>query len=356
MNESPGQGEEELERAIEEAEAEILVVGCGGAGGNTVSRILEAGIEGAENVAVNTDAQDLLHTSANRKVLIGREVTGGLGAGNDPKLGKKAAVESKNSLKELLQGKDMVFVTCGLGGGTGTGASPVIADIASGFGALTVGVVTLPLEVEGRRRSENAKRGLRELRKTVDASVIIPDDNILKIAPDLPIGEAFRAADEILMSTIKGVTELITEPGLINLDFADVRTVLQDGGISQVGMGESDDEDRALEAAEEALENPLLETEVSEAEEALVNVTGPLDMSLDEAEIIADRVSVEVGPGINIVWGARVSEELKNSVRVMVLIPGASSPYDRGLEIERKEAKQKLEKKIKIIEKQPKEE
>ncbi len=345
MNKSPGQSEDELERAIEEAEAEILVVGCGGAGGNTVSRILEAEIESVENVAVNTDAQDLLHTSADEKILIGREVTGGLGAGNDPEKGKEAAEESKDLLKELLQGKDMVFVTCGLGGGTGTGAIPVVADIASGFGALTVGVVTLPLEVEGRRRSENAKRGLKELRKAADASVIIPDDNILKIAPDLPLGEAFRTADEILMSTMRGVTELITKPGLINLDFADVRTVLQDGGISQVGMGESDIEDRALKAAEEALESPLLETEVSEAEEALVNIIGPPDMSLDEAEIVADKVSIEIGPGANIVWGARVSEKLKNSVRVMVLIPEASSPYDRGLEIERKEAKQKLEKK-----------
>lgn len=343
MTEYSKQDEGELERAIEEARAEILVMGCGGAGGNAVSRISEAGVRGVETAAVNTDAQDLLHASADRKILIGREITGGRGAGNNPELGEEAAVDSRDLLEESLLDKDMVFVTCGLGGGTGTGASPVVAEIARNFGALTVGVVTLPMEVEGKSRSRNASWGLKKLRKVLDTIIIIPDDNIFKVDPDLSIGEAFEVADGVLMNIIGGITGLVTEPGLINLDFADIRTTLQDGGVAQVGMGEADGEDRARNATEAALESPLLETDLLSAEEALVSIKGDRRMTLEEAEAIVDRISAKIGLGARINWGAYVSDGMINSVRVLAIVPGATSPWENGLKLEKKEAKKSLD-------------
>lgn len=343
MTEYSKEDDKELERAIEEAKAEILAVGCGGAGGNAVSRILEARIEGVETVAVNTDAQDLLHASADHKILIGREITGGRGAGNNPELGKEAAVDSRNLLEESLFDKDMVFITCGLGGGTGTGASPVVAEIARNFGALTVGVVTLPMKVEGRRRSRNASWGLKKLRKVLDTIIIIPDDNIFKVDPDLSIGEAFKVADGVLMNIIGGITELVTEPGLINLDFADIRTTLKDGGIAQVGMGESDGKDRARNATEAALESPLLETDLFSAEEALVSIKGDPRMTLEEAEEIVDRISAKIGLGAQINWGAYVSDGMINSVRVLAVVPGVTSPWENGLELEKKETNKRID-------------
>lgn len=341
--ESSQQDQKELERAIEEARAEILVAGCGGAGGNAVSRITGAGPTGVETLAVNTDAQDLLHVSADQKVLIGREITGGRGAGNDPELGEEAALDSRDLLEESLYGKDMVFVTCGLGGGTGTGASPVVAEIANGFGALTVGVVTLPMEVEGRRRSKNASWGLKKLRGMLDTIIIIPDDNIFKVDPDLSIGEAFEVADGVLMNIITGISELVTEPGLINLDFADIRTTLQDGGIAQVGMGESNGEDRARIATEEALESPLLDTDLLSAEEAIVSIKGDRKMTLEEAEAIVDRISASIGLGARINWGAYISDGMVNSIRVLAIVPGANSPWEDGLELEKKEAERRID-------------
>lgn len=328
-----------------EAEPKILVVGCGGAGGNMVSKIVEAGIKSIEAVAVNTDAQDLLSTSADRKVLIGRRTTEGLGAGNDPDKGEEAAVESKDLLKDHLYGWDMIFMTCGLGGGTGTGAGPVVAEIAKRFGALTVGVVTLPLEVEGRRKIVNADRGLRRILEAVDTAIIIPNDNILKIVPDIPIESAFEFADEVLIDAIRGITELVTKPGLINLDFSDVRTALQDGGIMYAGVGEASGRDRSLKAAEKALKNPLLETDVSESKTALINVTGCPEMNVEEAEAIIKSISDEIGPQAQITWGTTVSDELKNSIKVMVLISGARSPWERGAEekLRMDEMKERLE-------------
>jgi len=302
-------------------------MGCGGAGCNTISRMMEIGIEGAETIAVNTDAQDLLYTAAHGKVLIGRETTGGLGAGNDPEKGEAAAREDENLLKDNIHGADMIFVTCGLGGGTGTGASPVVVEVAKKLGALTVGVVTLPFSVEGRRRRQNAERGLTHLRQVADTVIVIPNDKLLEVAPDLPIAAAFKVADQLLIDAIKGITEMITKPGLINLDFADVQTVLKNGGVAMIGIGESDAENRAAEAVEEALNSPLLDVDITGAKGALVNIVGSSDLTMEEAERVVGRVSEALDPEAHVIWGAQISEDMKNTLKVMVILSGVHSPY-----------------------------
>lgn len=333
----------ELEQVLKEARARIVVVGCGGAGCNTVSRMMEVGIEGAETVGLNTDAQDLLHTSAHQKILIGRSITGGLGAGNDPGKGEAAAREDEALIKDYIYRSDMVFVTCGLGGGTGTGASPVIAEIAKKLGALTVGVVTLPFTVEGQRRRSNAEQGLTKLREMTDTVIVIPNDKLLEVAPDLPIPAAFKVADQLLMDAIKGITEMITKPGLVNLDFADIKTVLQDGGVAMIGIGESDSENRAAEAVEEALGSPLLDVDITGAKGALINVVGSPDLTLEEAERVVGRVSEALDPNAQVIWGAQISEDMKNSLRVMVILSGVHSPYAVGPSERPKKAEKKVE-------------
>ena len=318
---------EELEQVLQQAQARIAIVGCGGAGCNTISRMVGVGIQGAETIGLNTDAQDLLYTTADRKILIGRDITGGLGAGNDPERGEAAARESESIVKDHIYGTNMVFVTCGLGGGTGTGAVPVVAEIAKKLGVLTIGVVTLPFTVEGTRRRQNAEQGLLRLRGVADTVVVIPNDKLLQLAPDLPIGAAFKVADQLLMDAIKGITEMITKPGLINLDFSDVRAVLQNGGVAMLGIGESDTDNRAKEAVEEALTSPLLDVDITGAKGALVNVVGSLDMTLEEAEQIVSQVSETLDPEAQIIWGAQISEDMKNEVRVMVVLSGVHSPY-----------------------------
>jgi cell division protein FtsZ len=304
-----------------------MVVGAGGAGCNTLSRMMKVGIQGAETIAVNTDAQDLLYTAADRKILIGRDITGGLGAGNDPQKGEAAAREDESIIKDHLYGSDMVFVTCGLGGGTGTGGSPVISEVARKLGALTVAVVTLPFTVEGTRRKTNAEQGLENLKGVADSVIVIPNDKLLQLAPDLPLGAAFEVADKVLTDAIKGITELITKPGLVNLDFADIRTVLQNSGIAALGIGESDSANRAEEAALEAINSPLLDVDVTDAKGALVNVTGSPDFTVTEAERIVSKVSEALNPDAQLIWGAQISEELKNAVRVLVILSGVHSPY-----------------------------
>ncbi len=321
---------EELEQILQRAKARIVTVGCGGAGCNTVSRMMAVGIQGAETIALNTDAQDLLYTTADRKILIGRDITGGLGAGNNPDKGEAAAREDEATIKDHVYGTDMVFVTCGLGGGTGTGSAPIVAEVAKKLGALTVGVVTLPFTVEGTRRRLNAEKGLERLRAVTDTVVVIPNDKLLQLAPDLPIGAAFKVADQLLIESIKGITEMITKPGLINLDFADVRTVLQNGGVAMIGVGESDTANRSTEAVDEALSSPLLDVDITGASGALVNVMGSMDMTLEEAQRIVSRVSESLDPDANIIWGAQISEELMNAVRVLVVLSGVHSPYVLG--------------------------
>ena len=319
--------DEELKRLLESKRAIIKVVGAGGAGGNTVSRLMEVGIIGADAISVNTDAQDLLYTDADVKLLIGKELTGGLGAGADPKIGEEAAKESKTEIKNMLEGSDMVFVTCGLGGGTGTGSAPVVADIAKKLGALTVGVVTLPFSMEGRHRMGNAKEGLANLQKSVDTLIVIPNDRLLEIVPDVSLTTAFKIADEILVNAVKGITELITKPGLVNLDFADVRAVMKDGGLAMIGLGESDSENRAQETVERALNNPLLDIEFDGAKNALINVSGGNDMSLSECQKIVETVASRMSPDAKIIWGAQMQKELGDSMKTMLVLTCVRSPH-----------------------------
>ena len=322
--------DEDLKRILEERKAQIVVVGTGGAGNNTITRLTTVGIVGAETVAINTDAQDLLYADADRKILIGKELTSGLGAGADPNIGQEAARENKEQIKKALNGADMVFITCGLGGGTGTGSSPVIAEIAKKLGALTVGIVTLPFRMEGLQRSENARRGLEQLEGVVDTLIVIPNDKLLEIVPDVSLNTAFKIADEILVNAVKGVTELVTKPGLINLDFADIKAVMGQGGLAMIGMGQSDTENRAREAVGKALTNPLLDVEIDGGTGALINVSGGHDMTLKEAQEVVTAVSEKLDPTAKVIWGAQVVKELENSLRAMIIVTGVKSPQIFG--------------------------
>ena len=322
--------DEELEQILSRQKAKIKVVGTGGGGNNTINRITEVGIVGAESVAINTDAQDLLYCNADSKILIGREVTGGLGAGSIPQVGEEAARETEHEIKAKLQGADMVFITAGLGGGTGTGSAPVIAEIAKKVGALTVAVVTMPFEMEGKRRFENALLGLEKLENNVDTLIVIPNDKLLELAPDLPLQTAFKIADEILTNAVKGIAELVTRPGLVNLDFADIKTVMGKGGVALIGVGESDTDNRAVEAVLKAVNNPLLDVDISGANGALINVAGGSDMTLGEAKKVVETVTEKLSEDARIIWGAQLSEDLANTIKVMLIVTGVSSPQIFG--------------------------
>jgi len=321
-------------------------MGVGGAGNNTISRMMQVGVIGAESIAVNTDAQDLLYTDAEQKVLIGKDLTRGLGAGADPNVGMEAARESREEIKEALKGGDMVFITCGLGGGTGTGASPVIADIAKKMGLLTVGIVTLPFSMEGRQRMGNAQRGLDELQKNVDTLIMIPNDKLLEIVPDVSIVTAFKVCDEILVNAVKGITELVTKPGLVNLDFADIKAVMSTGGLAMIGLGESDTENRAVEAVEKALNNPLLDVDIEGANGALVNVSGGTDVTIRECQEIVEAVSSKISNEAKIIWGAQISKELGDVVRALLIVTGVKAPnvYASGERIFTTEKQKEIEK------------
>jgi len=320
----------ELAELLKKQSAKIKVIGVGGGGNNSLSRMREIGIKGGELIAINTDAQDLLYANADQKILIGKELTHGLGAGSNPKVGQEAAKESEAEIKKKLAGADMVFITCGLGGGTGTGAAPVIAGIAKKQGALTIGVVTLPFTIEGRRRIENAMEGLERMESVVDTLIIIPNDKLLELAPELPLHTAFKIADEILTNAVKGVTELVTTSGLVNLDFADIKAVMIDGGVSLIGMGESDVENRAIESVTKAIENPLLDVDISDATGALVNVVGGADMSLDECKSIIEHLGNKLSPDAKLIWGAQISPDMDKSIRVLLIVTGVKSSQITG--------------------------
>jgi cell division protein FtsZ len=322
---------EELEKVLEQARTIIKVIGCGGSGTNTIQRMTEEGIFGAELYALNTDAQHLLFSKVDRKLLIGRKTTRGLGAGSIPKLGEEAARENDADIRTIVEDADMVFVTCGLGGGTGTGSAPVVAQAAQEAGALTIGVVTLPFSAEGEVRRDNMDYGLSRLRENTDTLIVIPNDKLLDVVPRLPLNEAFKVADDVLMRAVKGLTELITKPGLINLDFADVRTVMKDGGMAMIGFGESDGQSKAIESVRKALSSPLLEVEVSDAKAALVNVIGGNDMTVEEAEGALQEVYRMMNPDARIIWGVQVSPELKNMIRTLLIVTGVKSDqiYER---------------------------
>ncbi len=315
----------ELEELLSKQKAMIKVVGCGGGGNNTIERISEVGVAGAETIAINTDAQDLLYTSCDKKLLIGRDITKGLGAGSNPKIGEEAARENEREIKDALQNSDMVFITCGLGGGTGTGAAPVVSEIAKKLGALTVGIVTIPFQMEGQRRYENAVLGLEKMENIVDTLIVIPNDKLLELAPDLPLHTAFKVADEILTNAVKGIAEMVTKAGLVNLDFADIRAVMGDGGVALIGVGESDSENRATEAVEKAIQNPLLDVDINGATGALINVAGGSDMTLDEAKKVVETVSDKLSDNARLIWGAQISEDLQGTIRTMLIVTGVQS-------------------------------
>jgi len=323
----------ELEAMLAKQKAKIKVVGAGGGGNNTIERITEVGIVGAETIAVNTDAQDLLYTTADKKILIGKEVTNGMGAGSNPKLGEESAKENELDLKKSLAGADLIFITCGLGGGTGTGSAPVIAEISSKMGALTVGIVTMPFKMEGNKRYDNAIMGLEKMEQIVDTLIVIPNDKLLELAPDLPLHTAFKVADEILTNAVKGIAELVTKAGLVNLDFADIRAVMKNGGVALIGVGESDSENRASEAVEKAITNPLLDVDIAGATGALINVIGGEDMTLDEARKVVETVSERLNDDAKIIWGAQISKDLDKTIRTMLVITGVKSPQIFGHDV-----------------------
>ncbi|MBD0330154.1 MAG: cell division protein FtsZ [Thermoleophilia bacterium] len=303
--------------------AVIKVVGVGGGGTNAVNRMVDAGLSGVEFIAVNTDAQALLMTDADVKIQIGKTATRGLGAGADPTVGEAAAQEDRDELKESLKGADMVFVTAGEGGGTGTGAAPVVAELARELGALTVGVVTRPFGFEGRRRAEMAAQGIGTLRERVDTLIVIENDRLLQVVEKrTPIVDAFRLADDVLRQGVQGITDLITVPGLVNLDFADVKTIMRDAGSALMGIGVAGGENRAVEAAQTAVSSPLLEESIDGATGILLNVTGGPDIGLFEVNEAAEVVTAAADQNANVIFGAVVDESLTDEVRVTVIATG----------------------------------
>ncbi|WP_188454477.1 cell division protein FtsZ [Virgibacillus oceani] len=303
--------------------ATIKVIGVGGGGNNAVNRMIEHGVEGVEFIAVNTDAQALNLSKAEVKVQIGGKLTRGLGAGANPEVGKKAAEESKEQLEEVLQGADMIFVTAGMGGGTGTGAAPIIAQIAKDLGALTVGVVTRPFSFEGRRRSTQAISGIEALKNSVDTLIVIPNDRLLEIVDkNTPMLEAFREADNVLRQGVQGISDLIAKPGLINVDFADVKTIMFDKGSALMGIGVATGENRATEAAKKAISSPLLETSIDGAHGILMNITGGTNLSLYEVQEAADLVTSAADNEVNVIFGSVINENLKDEIIVTVIATG----------------------------------
>ncbi|RNB90860.1 cell division protein FtsZ [Brevibacillus nitrificans] len=306
-----------------ESFARIKVIGCGGGGSNAVNRMIAGGVRGVEFITLNTDAQALQLSSADIKLQIGEKLTRGLGAGANPEIGKKAAEESRDLIENALRGADMVFVTAGMGGGTGTGAAPVVAEIAKELGALTVGVVTRPFSFEGRKRSQHGEAGIAALKEKVDTLIVIPNDRLLEIVDkNTPMLEAFREADNILRQGVQGISDLIAVPGLINLDFADVKTIMTERGSALMGIGVGSGENRAAEAARRAISSPLLETSIDGARGVLMNITGGTNLSLYEVNEAADIVSSAADPDVNMIFGAVINEDLKNELVVTVIATG----------------------------------
>ncbi|AMX84118.1 cell division protein FtsZ [Geobacillus subterraneus] len=303
--------------------ATIKVIGVGGGGNNAVNRMIEHGVQGVEFIAVNTDAQALNLSKAPTKLQIGAKLTRGLGAGANPEVGKKAAEESKEQIEEALRGADMVFVTAGMGGGTGTGAAPVIAQIARELGALTVGVVTRPFTFEGRKRATQAASGIAAMKEAVDTLIVIPNDRLLEIVDkNTPMLEAFREADNVLRQGVQGISDLIAVPGLINLDFADVKTIMSNKGSALMGIGVASGENRAAEAAKKAISSPLLETSIDGAQGVLMNITGGMNLSLYEVQEAADIVASAADQEVNMIFGSVINENLKDEIVVTVIATG----------------------------------
>ncbi len=313
--------------------ANIKVVGCGGMGCNAVTWLFNKGINGATIYGANTDALHLSVTKADEKILIGKELTRGLGAGGKPQIGREAAKEALVELKKAVGGADMVFVIAGLGGGSGTGSAPVVAQIAKESGAVVIGVVTMPFESE-KARIDKAEFGLQELREVTDTCIVLDNNKLVDIAGQLPIEQAFAVANELVSTMIKGIVETITLPSLINLDYADVSSIMKNGGVSVIGIGEADTQNKVMEAVQQALTNPLLDVDYKGASGALIHVTCGPDLKLEEFDVIGRTVSENLGPEANVIIGARISKEFTGKVRVITIMTGVRSPYVLGKDVD----------------------
>jgi cell division protein FtsZ len=323
--------DEELLRIAAQLDVCIKIIGCGGGGCNTINRCVDAGISGAQLCAINTDAKHLLTIRAPKKILIGKSKTRGLGAGARPEVGEESARENDSEIRDFLNGANIVFVTAGMGGGTGTGSAHYVASIAKEqIRALTLGIVTLPFKAEGTVRMENALSGLNKLRQVCDTTIVVPNDKLLELVPKLPVDAAFKVADEVLMQTIKGLTEIITKPGLVNLDYADIQTVMNEGGVAFVGIGEAnnDSDDRVKAAVHEALTSPMLgEVDLRQAKGALIRVVGGPDMTVGEAQKAAEIVTQSVSERARIIWGCSIDPELEGTIKILLIVTGAKSKY-----------------------------
>ncbi len=314
---------------IQMHKAKIIVVGCGGGGSNTVSRLTEMGASGADIIALNTDAKHLSITKAHKKLLIGKDTTKGLGAGGYPQVGEKAANEQRAQIKSLIEGADLMFVTAGMGGGTGTGSAPVVAELGKSMGAIVVGAVTMPFKMEGTRIGK-AEDGLSKLRQVTDTVVVIENMKLLEYAGNMPLAQAFALADELISMMIKGIVETITVPSLVNLDFADVRTIMKCGGVSAICVGESDSQSRIKDAVLKALNHPLLEVDYAGALGAMIHVICGPDATLAEINEAGEMISKRLSPEAQVIWGARVVPELTGKVQVIAIVTGVKSPYLLG--------------------------
>lgn len=334
----PSADDEEIAKIAAQLDVSIKIIGCGGGGSNTINRCVEAGVSGAQLCAINTDAKHLLAIHAPKKILIGKNITRGLGAGAIPQVGEAAAKENEREIRDFLQGANIVFVTAGMGGGTGTGSAHYAARLAKEQKALTIGVVTLPFKAEGELRMENALDGLDRLRRLCDTTIVIPNDRLLALVPKLPVDAAFKVADEVLMQTIRGLTEIITKPGLVNLDYSDIMTVMNEGGVAFVGIGESeesDPEERVEAAIEEALNSPLLgEIDLSAAKGALIRVVGGPDMTVSEAQKAAEVVTGRIAKHSRIIWGCSIDPSVESNVKILLIVTGARSEGMIGKESE----------------------
>jgi cell division protein FtsZ len=320
---------EEEQAGLELSQANIKVIGVGGAGNNMIDWLSKKGVEGAEIIACNTDQQHLSVTEANKKFLIGRDLTRGLGCGGYPQKGEEAAKESMQSIREGLKQSDMVFVCAGMGGGTGTGAAPVVAQLAKEMGAIVIGTVTMPFKIE-RARIDKAEFGLQQLRQVADTVIVIDNNRLASIAGNLPVNQAFAVANELISTMIKGIVETIAIPSLVNLDYADVKAIMTNGGVAAIGVGASDTNNKVDEAVKGALSNPLLDINYQGATGAIIHVCGGPDMTLDDINRIGEMVTEAMDADANIIWGARVAEEMKGKITVMTIITGVQSPWILG--------------------------
>lgn len=309
--------------------ARIVVVGCGGAGNNTINRLHHMDVMGVETIAINTDKQDLDRVLADKKILVGRTITRGLGAGGNPDVGRRATEMARNTITEVLTGADLVFVTAGMGGGTGTGAAPVVASIAKELGAIVVGMVSTPFSVE-RSRAIKAEEGILALQDAADTVIVLDNNKLLDFAPNLPIGQAFSVMDQLIADTTKGISETITQPSLINLDYADVRTVMSRGGVAVMIVGESNNRDRGQDVVQKALNNPLLDVDYRGATGALVHITGGPDMTLRDAEEVASALTYDLDNNADVIWGARIRDDYEGKLKVMAIMTGVKSPQIVG--------------------------